>query len=252
METPCVLLGGRVWAVDVDVSMSVCAHQSPDAIIGPMLTDLQLGSGEILRRWYDVFAFAGEWIPRCTSTGGNPSLTNGWTGDLFAWLHAARDHRLSARANKCRDLSRRKALRVACWCPPGGQPASVSRAWMTGEMTRAIPRGDGSAHGWVLFEAHSCKPTGSCSFRVLDLRKRARCIDHSDPAHPVLWFISPNAWYKVAGAAWWDFVAPHPLYARIFEPARRGFAAACLVARCLQSRYLNFLMTDLSRPDRFP
>lgn len=67
----------------------------------------------------------------------------------------------------------------------------------------------------------------------------------------MLWFISPNAWYKVAGAAWWDFVAPHPLYARIFEPARRGFAAACLVARCLQSRYLNVLGTDLNRRDRF-
>lgn len=63
-----------------------------------------------------------------------------------------------------------------------------------------------------------------------------RCIDYSDPLHPVLWIITPHAWYKVAGAGWWDFVAPHSTYAAVFEPSRRTFAVASLVARCIQSR----------------
>lgn len=65
---------------------------------------------------------------------------------------------------------------------------------------------------------------------------RLRCIDYSDAHHPVLWIISPNAWYKVAGSGWWDFVLPHPIYASIFEPSRKTFALACLVTRCLQTR----------------
>lgn len=73
------------------------------------------------------------------------------------------------------------------------------------------------------------RKTNNCSLLL-------RCIDYSDPHHPVLWVISPHAWYKVAGSGWWDFVAPHPLYAPVFEPSRRTFAISCLVARCLQSR----------------
>lgn len=63
-----------------------------------------------------------------------------------------------------------------------------------------------------------------------------RCIDYSDTQRPVLWIISEHAWYKVAGSGWWDFVAPHPTYAPFFEPSRKVFALACLVARALQSR----------------
>lgn len=54
----------------------------------------------------------------------------------------------------------------------------------------------------------------------------------------MLWIISKHAWYKVAGSGWWDFVAPHPTYAPFFEPSRKVFALACLVARALQSRYV--------------
>ncbi|CAM9362910.1 unnamed protein product, partial [Ectocarpus sp. 4 AP-2014] len=61
------------------------------------------------------------------------------------------------------------------------------------------------------------------------------CIDYSDTNHPVLWIISGHAWYKVAGSGWWDFVAPHPIYAPVFEPSRKSFALTCLVARALQS-----------------
>lgn len=84
-------------------------------------------------------------------------------------------------------------------------------------------------------------PPRACHIPVTAIR----CIDYSDPMHPVLWVISPHAWYKVAGAGWWDFVAPHPMYAPIFEPSRRAFAVSCLVARCLQSRYVLYSFFSL-------
>lgn len=84
-----------------------------------------------------------------------------------------------------------------------------------------------------------------------------RCIDYSDTNHPVLWIISGHAWYKVAGSGWWDFVAPHPIYAPVFEPSRKSFALTCLVARALQSRYASIrkqlqVLSDLFlEPDLF-
>lgn len=57
----------------------------------------------------------------------------------------------------------------------------------------------------------------------------------------MLWIISKHAWYKVAGSGWWDFVAPHSTYAPYFEPSRKVFALACLVARALQSRYAQLV-----------
>ncbi|CAN0477703.1 unnamed protein product, partial [Ascophyllum nodosum] len=61
------------------------------------------------------------------------------------------------------------------------------------------------------------------------------CIDVSDPQSPILWIISSNAWYKVAGSGWWDFVQPDPHYAPLFEPSRTAFVVTSLVARCLKA-----------------